>query len=71
MRVTVYVDAETGQRLNAFVRASGRSRSAIVREAILDMLNAKDPLNWTQKLLKSQSVAECQKDMLSETIGSI
>ncbi|GAB6040353.1 ribbon-helix-helix domain-containing protein [Endothiovibrio diazotrophicus] len=51
MHFNIYVDDETGSALNQAVENSGKSRNAIIREAIREWLQHHGKRRWPEEVL--------------------
>ena len=53
----IYLDDETGQRLNRLAKQVGESRNALVREAVSDWLNRHGKPQWPDEVLAFKGMA--------------
>jgi len=53
----IYLDDETGQRLNRLAKQVGESRNALVREAVSDWLDRHGKPQWPDEVLAFKGMA--------------
>lgn len=58
MHFNVYLDDETGHRLNAMAQKAGESRNSLIRRAVRDMLDGQTRPKWPQSVLAHQGFAD-------------
>jgi len=51
MNFNVYIDAETGRRLDRLAKARRTSRNALIREAVAQLLDRKTDASWPKAVL--------------------
>lgn len=58
MNFNIYLDDETGQRLNHAAKQSGENRNALVRQAVSEWLNRHGKPQWPEEVLAFQGMAD-------------
>jgi hypothetical protein len=58
MHFNVYLDDDTGHRLNAFAQQAGESRNALIRRAVRQMLDGQTRPKWPESVLKHQGFSD-------------
>jgi len=54
MHFNVYLDDETGHRLNALAQKAGETRNSLIRRAVRDMLDGQARPKWPESVLRHQ-----------------
>ncbi len=57
MNFNIYLDDETGQRLNQVAKKAGESRNALVRQAVSEWLNRHGKPQWPEEVLAFKGMA--------------
>ena len=52
MNVTIYLEESLAKSLNYYVKESGQSRNAIIREAVTEYILAHQEKKWPESILK-------------------
>ena len=60
MHFNIYVDDETGERLAELARVAGKSRNAVIREAIAAWV-ARNRRGWPQEVLEFDGVRDAPR----------
>ena len=58
MNFNIYLDDETGQRLNQVAKQEGESRNALVRQAVSEWLNRHGKSQWPDEVLAFKGMAD-------------
>jgi predicted transcriptional regulator len=58
MNFNVYLDDETGQRLNHVAKQAGENRNALVRRAVSEWLSRHGKPQWPDEVLAFQGMAD-------------
>ena len=74
MNFNVYVDKNTGERLERLAKARRTSRNALVREALERLLDQDVKANWPEAVLAFQGIPKARpfedtREMLEATTG--
>ena len=51
MNFNVYIDKKTGERLERLAKTKHKSRNAVIREALADLLDNESPSGWPREVL--------------------
>ena len=54
----IYLDDETGQLLNKVAKKSGKSRNALVRQAVREWLKRQGKSQWPEEVLAFKGMAD-------------
>ena len=57
MHFNIYLDDDTGQKLNRAAEQSGESRNALIRRALAEWLNRHGQPQWPEEVLSFKGVA--------------
>jgi metal-responsive CopG/Arc/MetJ family transcriptional regulator len=60
MNFNIYLDDETGQQLNRVAKQAGKSRNALVRQAVSEWLKQHSKPQWPDVVLAFKSMADTQ-----------
>ena len=58
MNFNIYLDDETGQRLNHVAEQAGETRNALIRQAVSEWLNRHGKPNWPDAVLAFKGMAD-------------
>jgi predicted transcriptional regulator len=58
MNFNIYLDDETGQRLNQVAKKAGESRNALVRQAVSEWLSRRGKPQWPDEVLAFNGMAD-------------
>ena len=58
MHFNIYLDDETGRRLNALAEKAGESRNALIRKAVGALLDGQSSLEWPEIVLKYEGIPD-------------
>ena len=58
MNFNIYLDDETGQKLNHVAEQAGESRNALIRQAVSEWLNRRGKPNWPNEVLAFKGMAD-------------
>jgi predicted transcriptional regulator len=58
MNFNIYLDDETGQRLNRAAKREGESRNALVRQAVSEWLNRHGKSQWPDDVLAFKGMTD-------------
>ena len=58
MNFNIYLDDDTGKKLNQAAKKSPESRNAIVRQAVSDWLNRQGKPKWPDEVLSFKGMAD-------------
>jgi metal-responsive CopG/Arc/MetJ family transcriptional regulator len=58
MHFNIYLDDETGERLNDAAEQAGESRNALIRRAVSDWLKRHGIPQWPEQVLNFKGVAD-------------
>ena len=58
MNFNIYLDDETGRRLNQVAKQAGESRNALVRQAVSNWLNRHGKPQWPDEVLAFKGMAD-------------
>lgn len=58
MHFNIYLDDETGERLNRAALEAGESRNALIRRAVGDWLARQGRAQWPEEVLRFEGVAD-------------
>ena len=58
MNFNIYLDDETGQLLNKVAKKSGKSRNALVRQAVREWLKQQGKPQWPEEVLAFKGMAD-------------
>ena len=56
MNFSVYLNDELVERLNQTARESGKTRNALIREAVGEWLNRRRPAKWPTEVMNFQGI---------------
>ncbi len=73
MNFNIYLDDETGQRLNHVAKQAGESRNALVRQALSEWLDRQGKPQWPAEVLAFEGWAdmhpfEASRDKLKQPV---
>ena len=74
MNFNIYLDDETGQKLQDVAKQTGESRNALVRQAVTDWLSRHGTPQWPEAVLAFKGMAdmplfEASRDRLKPPAG--
>lgn len=58
MHFNIYLDDETGVRLNRLAEQRGRSRNSVIREAVADLLAKQSTGDWPKEVREFQGAPD-------------
>jgi ribbon-helix-helix CopG family protein len=58
MNFNIYLDDETGQKLNHVAEQAGETRNALIRQAVSEWLNRHGKPNWPDEVLAFKGIAD-------------
>ena len=58
MNFNIYLDDETGLRLNQVAKRAGESRNALVRQAVSEWLSRRGRPQWPDEVLSFEGMAD-------------
>ncbi|MBP7395000.1 MAG: CopG family transcriptional regulator [Zoogloea sp.] len=58
MNFNIYLDDETGQLLNKVAKKSGKSRNALIRQAVREWLKRQGKPQWPEEVLAFKGMAD-------------
>lgn len=58
MHFNIYLDDTAGQRLNVIAQQAGKSRNALIREAVSEWLTHQSQTQWPEAVLSFQGMAD-------------
>lgn len=57
MHFNVYIDDQAGKQLNAAAKKMGKTRNALIREAIQSWITRRAQPQWPEAIIKFQGIA--------------
>jgi predicted transcriptional regulator len=58
MNFNIYLDDETGQKLNHVAKQAGETRNALIRQAVSEWLQRHGKPNWPDEVLAFKGMAD-------------
>lgn len=61
MNFNIYIDKQTGERLDRLARKRRTSRNALIREALTDLVGRRHASGWPAEVLEFEGLPEARR----------